>query len=410
MPVIGSTAQASAALTGRPVRDAIVAQNVWMQSTAGVQTAGVTSRVRHRITVDARDLRLAYGNWQNPESSATPGTITVKAALEIAGVIYPLFFGGQRTVTLDYLASATSDPLAVDVPKGTVVYSRQYITGASGFIPSYSTISSNGGQVSGDSADSGTIADSYVFTLGPQNIIGTVTEADFARTVWRIGDSIAAGSGDNSGNYEFTGSPSLTQVGGFMSRALNGAFGNLCVAYGSDAVWKFIGNGLHHRLKVAGVAKYAIDNYGTNDCADGRTAAQIEADLVTLWRMLRARGVTPYRCTMTPRSNSTDSWATVGNQTQRSDDLPRVVVNNWIRDGAPIDATSLAPVAVGTSSNVLRMGATGHPCAGYFEVADTVESARDSGKWAASMTSDGVHPNAAAHALMAAAVNTAVFV
>ncbi|MBK6874018.1 MAG: SGNH/GDSL hydrolase family protein [Kineosporiaceae bacterium] len=412
MPVIGSTAASATTTQSGPVRDAVVARNLWMGSTSGVQTAGVTSRLRHQITIDSHGLRLWFGNWQNPESTPAPGPITIKAALEIAGTVYPVWFNGSRTVTLDGLAAIASDPLPVDVPKGTFVYSRTYVTGAGGFTPNYSTAgagTNNGGQVSGDSVDSGTIADSYVFTLGPMNITGTVSAADFAKSVWRIGDSIAAGTGDNSGNFEISGS-GPTQFGGFMSRAMNGGFGNLGICYGSDSAWKFISNGLHHRLKAAGVAKYALDNYGTNDCADGRTALQIEADLVTLWRMLRARGVTPYRCTMSPRSTSTDGWVTTTNQTSRADDAPRRAVNAWVRDGAPISSTTLAPLSIGATGSVLRMGDASHPCAGYFEVADTVESARDSGIWKANMTADGVHPNAAAHTLMATAINTSLFV
>lgn len=81
-------------------------------------------------------------------------------------------------------------------------------------------------------------------------------------------------------------------------------------------------------------------------------------------------------------------------------------MNDWIREGAPVDS-NLAAVAVGTTAaGTLRAGDAGHPLVGYFETADAVETARNSGKWkvdgtANKYTSDGVHPNALGHQTMA---------
>lgn len=61
-------------------------------------------------------------------------------------------------------------------------------------------------------------------------------------------------------------------------------------------------------------------------------------------------------------------------------------------------------------SGVILSGSANHPLEGYFDTADAVESARNSGKWVVSTTGDGVHPNAAGHTLMAAAINTNLFV
>jgi lysophospholipase L1-like esterase len=66
------------------------------------------------------------------------------------------------------------------------------------------------------------------------------------------------------------------------------------------------------------------------------------------------------------------------------------------------DLTVSATVIVAASAN--------HPLEGYFDTADEVESARNSGKWAASHTGDGVHPNTTGHAAMATAIDTDLFV
>lgn len=59
--------------------------------------------------------------------------------------------------------------------------------------------------------------------------------------------------------------------------------------------------------------------------------------------------------------------------------------NDWIRDGAPvsISGASFTALATGTAAGagVYRAGMAGHPLKGYFEAADTLESARNSGFW-----------------------------
>jgi hypothetical protein len=58
----------------------------------------------------------------------------------------------------------------------------------------------------------------------------------------------------------------------------------------------------------------------------------------------------------------------------------RLLYNAWVRGGCPIDPTTKAPVAVGTS-NALLAGNFGHPFVGFFDIAATVESSLNSGFW-----------------------------
>lgn len=64
-------------------------------------------------------------------------------------------------------------------------------------------------------------------------------------------------------------------------------------------------------------------------------------------------------------------------------------------------------------AGVLHAGTAPHPHAGYLEVADKVESARDSGLWVVNgsanyATADGIHPTAASYTLMSAAITDGV--
>jgi hypothetical protein len=128
-----------------------------------------------------------------------------------------------------------------------------------------------------------------------------------------------------------------------------------------------------------------------------------------------ARGVKYYTATIPPPTSSTDNWATVANQTLNPNNTIRVNYNNWMRDGFPIAYSTLLAAAVGsTGANIIRIGNPRHPISGYFEIADTVESGRDSGKWISNgtafyYTGDGLHGTSNSYPLMAAAVDVTKF-
>ena len=95
----------------------------------------------------------------------------------------------------------------------------------------------------------------------------------------------------------------------------------------------------------------------------GSTGAQIKSALLNIWFDLALRGIKVYQTTITPHTSSTDGWTTLANQTPVASESIRVDLNDWIRAGAPIDGTTFAAVAVGTS-NALLAGTAGHPLAG----------------------------------------------
>jgi lysophospholipase L1-like esterase len=152
--------------------------------------------------------------------------------------------------------------------------------------------------------------------------------------------------------------------------------------------------------------------YGTNDIQTSLTPtfAGVAGKLLGVWQMFQRRGIAAFACTLGPNTTSTDAWATTVNQTWDAlrDNTVRLALNAWIRDGAPINASG-TPVAAGTSP-ATRSGEAGHPLIGYFETADVMESARDSGVWKPGYTADGLHPTPTGYAAMAAVVDTSVLI
>lgn len=72
----------------------------------------------------------------------------------------------------------------------------------------------------------------------------------------------------------------------------------------------------------------------------------------------------------------------MGSQVVSAYEVNRQAFNAWLRDGAPLNSTTFVPVAVGTSAaGTVRSNSTSHPLKSFIEVADSVETARNSGVW-----------------------------
>ena len=295
----------------------------------------------------------------------------LKAALEIAGVILPaVLLVGSAPSHPDHFASALfPDPLAVDVPR----HRRLPAAVISPVHPGLSrTIRRLRAQRRLGSAatlpDSGHHRRLVRVSPSPQNITWDCDRGRF-RERWRIGDSFAAGSGDNSGNrVHRILRPGHRWAGSCPGRS-TARSESLCVAL------RFR-RGVDSSATACTTGSNSLASRSTRSTTTARTtapmartAAQIEADLVTLWRMPGREGdALPVHDD--PRSNSTDSWATVGNQTQRSDEICRARRSEQLDQDAPDRCHLARSGRRGTSSNVLRMGRHGAP-AGYLRVADT---------------------------------------
>lgn len=210
------------------------------------------------------------------------------------------------------------------------------------------------------------------------------------RILGGVGDSITFGVGDvDTSPY----GP------GFLARACGGqiAFVNTGA---SGSLTGYIFTGTAFGALPLEVATTLYEAGGANDLDAGATLASLQVSKILAWRRCAAYGVRVRTCTLFPWDGLTSPKKAV-----------RVAFNAWIRDGAPLDTSTYVAAAVGASGGtIVRFGETGHPVHGYDEIADAVESARDSGVYAVGYSGDGVHPNATGAAAAAAAVNLAAIV
>lgn len=355
--------------------------------TASGVAGGLTARFLHTIPAAVTEIRLVVPvGWYLTTSGDALNTnvVPVSASVEVAGTSYPVTFQGQKTVTVGPGGCAVSDPIAYELAAGATIYTRTYIGIASGekWIEQFPSFGP-GAATTGDGFTSGSDTNTSTGAMGTAqtttafwtpSILGVPTAGAMV-SVGVLGDSITDGTGD-------VGAGSC-----WISRATNAAYPLTRVALSNLQLQNVRANP-KRSLPFLANATHVVPFIGTNDLAVGsRTFAQLKADSTWLFNYLTARGVKVYGATILPRTTSTDSWATTGNQTPvtgmgAGGASNRGLYNAWIRAGAD-----------GLIS-------------GYLELADAVESSRDSGVWAAGNTADGIHPNATGHALLGAVAAT----
>ncbi len=357
-------------------------QNITLSN--GIDTLG-TYRKKHVVTMNAADIQCVFGNQTG--DVPTTDTVTYTASIEYpAGTVYPLTFQGASSVTIQPGGLAISDPVGIDIVAGQDFWTRTCPQVAAGKKwptgPAITTAVAGEGYTAGvDYTRVNTAVSSVLaYSSCPMAILGT-TNPRSVPLVAMLGDSIMTGEGEGTNIFDR----------GWAERALNSQFGYMRIARPAETAQTFAVQANHPlRMRLLAGCTHAIVEYGTNDFFTGRTLLQIQTDLITIWNALIQRGMKVYQSTITPRTTSTDNWATTANQTVSANESVRVALNNWIRMNPS-------------------------PLITYFEVADICETARDSGKWkndgitAFLNTSDGTHPSTASHIAASAAVNTALF-
>lgn len=379
----------SATSSNKPVSVAHRVGTYVSTSTVDANHQAVTYKVRHYANVKSGMYRLAYGNfYANSTTGDTDGAndIVVGASIEDAsGNIYVAKFNGQKNVTLPPGSFILSDPIAVFFNQGDVFYTRNYVSVSAGQkypVGIQQESGSNEGLAQGDITASGTITPTAPESncFHPLFILGNPdpSVSNNNSSVLFLGDSITAGVGANYYGNSYAHISGQLFRRGILVGAVTGDKGSSFSA--SPSYGKY-------RMLLAQYATHAVIAFGANDLGVGNenTAIQIQGYNTVIANRLIAMGLKVYLVTIPPRTTSTDGYATTVNQTPSTGytggaTSERAKYNAWVR-------TKPAPFT------------------DYIELADIVESGRDTGLWKPLYTTDGYHPNATSHPLMANAVN-----
>ena len=382
-------AAAVAAAMKKPLILGVVASRCSVPNAFAAGTYQLMSRSKHQAMDAIASLQLVYSNWYVKSTATvgennTGGAMTWTAAIEYpAGTIAAVVtFGGATSGTVGDGLDIVSDAVSVSIPAGAFFFVRTWANNTVG-IP-YHDGSGNLNDVTSATPDSGetwtfgaTTADltqtpggfnnlSNVLIYRPTAIIGYTS-----RPVGFI-----AGDSRQANGTRLDATSDGFGLAGELNRSLGARFATLNAGCSSEKLSDVLTTGYTKRIGLLKYCNFVADGYGINDVVAGRTAAQIKADIATF--AARFGALPYYRATLSPKSSSTDSWATTANQTTDGTNSVRTAVNDWIRKCPP-------------------------PIAGVMEVADAVESARNSGIWKAGYTADGLHGNQTANLAIVAA-------
>lgn len=341
-------------------------------------------RTYHVARDDITALRLAEANWYINTAMAETGmgaNLAVTASIE-----YPLndchqiSWGGSSTGAVATLTTLVSDPIAIHIPKGAMFAVRRFVSCTAGIpFTSFSDQTDRGfgtdvfGYAASGIGDQTmtnaavTTAQSPGFIHFPAAILAMTRRPSLAV----IGDSRNVGSTASSSTAAFDAIGNLGEI----QRSIGAHLGCLDLGIYGEKLQNFVASNAR-RVELGSYCSHICIEMGINDVTGGRSAAQIAADTAAIAAYFPDHRLV--LSTMPPSTTSTDGWASVDNQTIHANDGIRVAVNNARR-------------------------ALPSPFVACWDVADAVESARDSGKWKApGHTADGLHESELAYGAIAA--------
>lgn len=335
------------------------------------------SRNYFRLTEDVVSLKLVYPNWHLATGAETAGGgATIAASILPSGLgsrTQVTWNGGATSIAITTEDFAVSDEIPWAGTKGDKIFIDTYWAGVTQLLYTNMYDAAGGEQVSYGASIANTTMSDWVgansaVSVRPCAILATTRKG----TVYVLGDSRSVGTiGSTISNIE------QGEKAGEICRSLGYEVGHINGGRFGHSLVNFRGN----NSRQAQLFQYVTDiiiQIGVNDPAT-RSLAQMQSDTQYV------RDLSGKRCWLTtkpPRATSTDSFATLANQTPFAQASVLSAYNDWVRS--------------------LPSGFVG-----FFEIGDVLEDTR-SGKWKVNgspnyVTSDGVHEVSNGYALIEAA-------
>ena len=335
-------------------------------------TAGAASyntQTYHHARDNITSLRVAWCGFYLDGAcveTANTGTNTLSAAIWYDGIAYPLLFSASSSATIPNGGILTSDLLTVSIPRGAKFYVRSYVVASAAVVcraPGTAAAATTRDVLNGDAVN-------FTATNQTQLMSGVPDAGTNASGLWPslivassnrpavllVGDSRVLGLGDDyTDGFGYVGD---------LERSIAPFLAETNIGRGADYTGGFLAR--VQTLNIFTYFTHAVIEYGINEISGGTSAASMITNLQAVYAKFTG-GQIIFQTTLEPSSTSTDSFATIANQTTHANNANRVSLNTSIR---------------ATLANT----------AGYFDLAAAVESSLNSGKWKApGYTPDGVH-------------------
>lgn len=390
---------------------------------AAIQSNGVnlggTSKFMDEAQVSGHGVVTEFDLFINSNGEAENGfDVTVESCvISFANAVnLPFTFSGKLSHVIQGtrwgIFRVRSDVLGISVPKGQVYSILTRVSVASGSKYPITIIARRGNYEEGWSADpavAGPGPDLTPFGTAWAPVAGVtrifapsviLTRPD-TRTlsIMFLTDSIGVGTGEsivpNNSRWDE----------GWCTRAVRNKWPHFVLGLSGVTIAKWINPVTNPQASIR--RRTVMENIhhtdvvvqqGVNDFQGGATTAQAQVLALSQWKDLAKYGKRIHQSTITPAViASTDFYTTVAGQTANSVAPQIAAFNDWLRDGAPFDTATGLAVAVGaTGATIVRAAryyttvagvaqktefttVKGHPLTAIFEVADAIETARNSG-------------------------------
>ena len=346
----------------------------------------VQTRSSHYFRSAVTAIQIRIPCWYIVANGSGSETNTGSFCTATAGVEYPsgtftqVTFGGNSTATISDGTTVLSDAISVTIPANTQTWVRIWMHNTSGVpiasTPEDSTLGEAmdcSASVLTDKTTSGTVTQSCSGSNGILTPISIIA-ATSAPSICIVGDSRAFGIDDTinkaaPGDY------------GDIAPSIGGNFGYISMSVSGRTIAEFNSSNALEVAIADADCTYVIGELGINDFIGGANAATVESRWQTSWALFS--GPRLYQTTLEPKTSSSDSWATISNQTVSGFSAQWLLANSYLA-GVP------------------------SPLSGYFDVASAVTNTATGGSsctstgicWNAppAITADGTHENGTGYA------------
>lgn len=284
------------------------------------------------VTAVSNSFYPGSGNIPNTTSVSLSASTTAATAngqpFTFTGAFFPVKFGGKRTFTIEPAHDVvTSDPISVELPpnswffvrtsaslSGIGMQSMDVPVGARLSISaggtSFQEFSSRGTSVNDQTMTPVTLSNSGGGYWGPVSLLALVTPTQGQTApgaVLVLGDSIAAGTGDN---------PDALGLEGYIQRSLENNVPFITAARGSTTAFGLAAHGDgQYALGVDTAVTDVVLEVGRNDIEQfGLSAQQLESSISTIASRYTNAGRRVWCTTIPPTTYSNDAWTSLANQ------------------------------------------------------------------------------------------------
>lgn len=331
------------------------------------------NRIKKTATSAMTQVEMWFTNITPVGTTEIPGGLgTMAGTIDSASIEYPAgtftraTFAGQQVGTFVGGPQILVAIAPVAIPEGADYYEWNLCNWTSTYSPNYSDGMNN--SINPLSNISGEMSQTSANPLTDYTMTGTgMTNTAFQGTSYRAAAHVGTTTkdayalfADSKGRAALSWDSNLDTKGfkGEVGRGLEKRAAIMNLGVNGDSYANVTtDNAYLIRAQFAALCNKAIDCLGTNDLGTGATISKAQFETyISQFKTKLNWGSKPYlKATITPRSTTTDNGMTTANQTPVASNASRIALNDALRAGTVAGVT------------------------GFVEIADAVETARNSG-------------------------------